>query len=38
VAPLTLDASVLIGLLDSQDSHHNRAVDEVDKADQCLLM
>jgi predicted nucleic acid-binding protein len=33
VDPLILDASVLIGLLDAQDSHHDRAVDEVDHAD-----
>ena len=31
--PLILDASVLIGLLDAQDGHHDRAVDEVDQAD-----
>ena len=31
--PLILDASVLIGLLDTNDSHHDRAVDEVDQAD-----
>lgn len=31
--PLILDASVLIGLLDTADSHHDRAVDEVDRAD-----
>ena len=31
--PLILDASVLIGLLDTKDSHHNGAVDEVDLAD-----
>jgi hypothetical protein len=34
VEPLILDASVLIGLLDTEDSHHNRAVDAVDQADQ----
>ena len=28
-----LDASVLVGLLDTEDSHHNRAVHEVDQAD-----
>jgi predicted nucleic acid-binding protein len=28
-----LDASVLIGLLDSADSHHDCAVDEVEQAD-----
>jgi predicted nucleic acid-binding protein len=33
VGPLILDASVLIGLLDSADSHHGRAVDAVDQAD-----
>jgi predicted nucleic acid-binding protein len=33
VEPLILDASVLIGLLDAADSHHDRAVDEVDTAD-----
>jgi predicted nucleic acid-binding protein len=33
VEPLILDASVLIGLLDTEDSHHDQAVDEVDKAD-----
>lgn len=31
--PLILDASVLIGLLDSADSHHDRAIDEVEQAD-----
>lgn len=31
--PLILDASVLIGLLETEDRHHDRAVDEVDKAD-----
>jgi predicted nucleic acid-binding protein len=30
---LILDASVLIGLLDAADSHHARAVDDVDQAD-----
>lgn len=30
---LILDASVLIGLLDAADNHHDRAVDEVDQAD-----
>lgn len=30
---LILDASVLIGLLDRQDPHHSRAVDEVEAAD-----
>jgi hypothetical protein len=34
VEPLILDASVQIGPLDAADSHHNRAVNEVDKADQ----
>jgi predicted nucleic acid-binding protein len=33
VGPLILDASVLIGLLDTADSHHERAVDDVDTAD-----
>jgi predicted nucleic acid-binding protein len=33
VEPLILDASVLIGLLDTEDSHHDRAVDEIDQAD-----
>jgi predicted nucleic acid-binding protein len=33
VEPLILDASVLIGLLDTEDSHHDRAVDDVDRAD-----
>jgi predicted nucleic acid-binding protein len=33
VAPLILDASVLIGLLDTADAHHERAVDDVDGAD-----
>ena len=33
MAALTLDASVLIGLLDSADAHHEQAVDEVDAAD-----
>ena len=31
---LILDASVLIGLLDRQDPHHSRAVDEVEAADE----
>ncbi len=31
--PLILDASVLIGLLDTEDSHHDRAVEAVDQAD-----
>ena len=31
---LILDASVLIGLLDSADAHHQRAVDDVERADQ----
>ncbi len=31
--PLILDASVLIGLLDTEDEHHQRAVDEVEQAD-----
>jgi predicted nucleic acid-binding protein len=33
VAPLILDASVLIGLLDTGDAHHTLAVDEVETAD-----
>jgi toxin FitB len=32
VGALILDASVLIGLLDREDPHHNRAVDEVEAA------
>lgn len=31
---LILDASVLIGLLDAGDPHHDRAVDDVEAADQ----
>lgn len=31
--PLILDASVLIGLLDTEDEHHQRSVDDVDQAD-----
>jgi predicted nucleic acid-binding protein len=34
VASLILDASVLIGLLDTADAHHERAVNDVDGADQ----
>jgi predicted nucleic acid-binding protein len=34
VAALILDASVLIGLLDTADTHHDRAVDDVEAADQ----
>ena len=30
---LILDASVLIGLLDTADSHHDRAIDDVEAAD-----
>lgn len=30
---LILDASVLIGLLDTADTHHDRAIDEVEQAD-----
>lgn len=30
---LILDASVLIGLLDTADAHHDRAVDDVEAAD-----
>jgi predicted nucleic acid-binding protein len=33
VGALILDASVLIGLLDREDSHHNKAVDQVEAAD-----
>jgi predicted nucleic acid-binding protein len=33
VEALILDASVLIGLLDTADRHHNRAVDDVEVAD-----
>jgi predicted nucleic acid-binding protein len=33
VAALILDASVLIGLLDTADAHHARAVDDVEAAD-----
>jgi predicted nucleic acid-binding protein len=33
VAALILDASVLIGLLDAADAHHQRAVEHVDQAD-----
>jgi predicted nucleic acid-binding protein len=33
VGALILDASVLIGLLDSTDVHHSRAVDDVERAD-----
>jgi hypothetical protein len=32
VGALILDASVLMGLLDREDPHHNRAVDEVEGA------
>lgn len=31
---LILDASVLIGLLDSEDAHHSRAIEDVETADQ----
>jgi predicted nucleic acid-binding protein len=34
VGSLILDASVLIGLLDKSDAHHDRAVDDVERADQ----
>jgi predicted nucleic acid-binding protein len=34
VGALILDASVLIGLLDNADAHHNRAVDDAEAADQ----
>jgi predicted nucleic acid-binding protein len=33
VAALILDASVLIGLLDTADAHHEQAVEQVDQAD-----
>jgi predicted nucleic acid-binding protein len=33
VGPLILDASVLIGLLDTADAHHRQAVDDVEAAD-----
>jgi predicted nucleic acid-binding protein len=33
VEPLILDASVLIGLLDSADAHHAKAVEDVEAAD-----
>ena len=33
MAALTLDASVLIGLLDTADAHHDQTVGEVDAAD-----
>jgi predicted nucleic acid-binding protein len=33
VGALILDASVLIGLLDTADAHHNAAVDDVEAAD-----
>jgi predicted nucleic acid-binding protein len=33
VGPLILDASVLIGLLDTADAHHARAVEDVERAD-----
>jgi predicted nucleic acid-binding protein len=34
VGSLILDASVLVGLLDRADAHHDRAVDDVERADQ----
>jgi predicted nucleic acid-binding protein len=34
VASLILDASVLIGLLDDADAHHQHAVDDVEAADE----
>jgi predicted nucleic acid-binding protein len=34
VGALILDASVLISLLDIADSHHDRAIDDVEAADQ----
>ena len=33
MAALILDASVLIGLLDTADAHHQQAVEHVDRAD-----
>ncbi len=33
MAALILDASVLIGLLDTADAHHHQAVEQVDHAD-----
>jgi len=33
VEALILDASVLIGLLDTADSHHDRAIDDVEAGD-----
>jgi predicted nucleic acid-binding protein len=33
VEALILDASILIGLLDTADPHHDRAIDEVEAAD-----
>jgi predicted nucleic acid-binding protein len=33
VGALILDASVLIGLLDTADTHHDRAIDDVEAAD-----
>jgi predicted nucleic acid-binding protein len=33
VGALILDASVLIGLLDTADTHHRRAIDDVEAAD-----
>ncbi len=33
MGPLILDASVLIGLLDDADTHHQRAVNDVEAAD-----
>jgi predicted nucleic acid-binding protein len=34
VGALILDASVLIGLLDTADAHHTRALDDVERADE----
>lgn len=34
---VVLDASVLIGLLDAGDEHHERAVDEVERADRAQV-
>ena len=33
VGPLILDASVLIGLLDTADAHHSRAIEDTEAAD-----
>jgi predicted nucleic acid-binding protein len=34
VGPLILDASVLIGLLDTADAHHAQAIQDTEAADQ----